>query len=66
MNLGKSLRLAMVQRDMSQQQVADDVRVSRTYISNICRGRAKVSQDLLERLAASVGYSVSEFIALGE
>jgi len=66
MNIGKSLRIAMVKRDMGQQEVADKAGISRVYVSQICRNRAKVSQDLLERLAKAVDYSVSEFIALGE
>lgn len=66
MNIGKSIKIAMVKRDMRQQKLADMVGVRRTYISQLCNGRAKPSQDLTERLAKATGYSVSEFIALGE
>lgn len=65
MNIGNSIRIAMVKCGMRQQDVAKKVGVTRTYISGLCNGR-KPSQDLIVKLADCFNMPVSEFIKLGE
>lgn len=65
MNIGNSIRIAMIKRGMRQHDVAEKVGITRTYVSGLCNGR-KPSQDLIVKLAECFDMPVSEFIKLGE
>jgi transcriptional regulator with XRE-family HTH domain len=46
----------------SQSDLADQVQLNRTYLSDIERGEANVSFAVIGRLAAALGVSMSELI----
>ena len=65
MNIGRSIRVALAQRDMRQSELAEHMGVSRQYVSRMCRSE-HVSMAAARRIASELGLKLSEFIALGE
>ena len=66
MDLGKSIKIALINKEMSQSELAERLQVSEQYISNLATGSRFPGRNQIERLADVLGYKVSEFIALGE
>lgn len=66
MDIQKSIRLAMAHRKMNQRQFAYASKITPTFISYILNGKHQPNITSIERMAAAVEMSVSEFIALGE
>lgn len=64
-NAGKALKKAMVNRDMSNIELAKITGLSRTRISHI-RANQHMSTESVVKFAKILGYSPSEFIKLGE
>ncbi len=64
-NAGKALKKAMVNRDMSNIELAQVTGLSRTRISHI-RANQHMSTESVVKFAKILGYSPSEFIKLGE
>jgi len=64
MDLGKSLRVAMVQAGVKNSDVSDKFRVSSQQVTNWRGG--SISKDNMIALANYFDLRVSEFIALGE
>jgi|13_taG_2_1085334.scaffolds.fasta_scaffold12533_7 plasmid maintenance system antidote protein VapI len=64
-NAGKALKKAMVNRDMSNIELAQITGLSRTRISHI-RANQHMSTESVVKFAKILGYSPSEFIKLGE
>ena len=62
--IGLNLRRLRLERGVSQQKIALDVDMSLSYLSNIERGKANPSVDLLGRIADSLGVPPVEFFAL--
>ena len=65
MNITKSIRVACAIRGMNQCEAAIAVGMSQPQLSKITI-RNDCITSTLERIAKGLGYSVSEFIALGE
>lgn len=65
MNIKKSIRVALAERDKNMAWLTDQLDVSRARTSKIANAEALNSKSL-ERLSKIFGLSVSEFIALGE
>ncbi len=65
MNFGKSLKIALAKREISQSDLAKELNVTRAYISNISR-KKECSGGVLRMMAKHFGLKVSEFVALGE
>lgn len=65
MNVGKSIKKALIDRDMRQTQLADQMGVSTSWVNRIANSRT-ASMQTVEALAAQFGMSVSDFIKLGE
>jgi len=65
MNAGKSLRIALVGRSMSQKQLAEQMGFSREYVCRMA-GQEKIGIGTIVKLAKFFGMKVSEFLALGE
>ena len=65
MNIGKSLRMALVSRDMRQNQLAEKMGVGARWMSRMATSRT-ASMQTVEALAAQFDMTVSEFIKLGE
>lgn len=66
MNIGKAINVALAQREMSRQDLSEKANVTRPYLSNVINGKMHPKITTVERLAKAMGYSASEFIALGE
>ena len=66
MNIKKSVKLAMAHRDLSQKQLAKLAGVGEVTISNLVTDKSNTSTDVINQIAEATGYSLSEFIALGE
>ena len=65
MNITKSIRVACAIRGFNQQEAAFEIGMSQPQLSNITI-RNDCITSTLGRIAKGLGYSVSEFIALGE
>lgn len=65
MNIGKSLRIALLKNDMLQADLAARLGIHQSGISRLAN-RKSMSTETLERAAIAFGMKVSEFIALGE
>ncbi len=66
MNISRSIKLALVYRDMKGQDLAEKLGVSPAYISGIVTGKRVPSLDRLQTISKELDYVLSEFIALGE
>jgi transcriptional regulator with XRE-family HTH domain len=66
MNIPRSIKLALVYRDMRGQDLAKKLGVSPAYISGIVTGNKLPSLDRLQTISKELNYELSEFIALGE
>ena len=66
MNIGKSIKIACVKKDIAQHKLAKTVGVSTVTMSTLANNKSGCKQKTLEALAEAFEMSVSEFIALGE
>ena len=60
--IGLNLRRLRLARNMPQQKIALEVDMSLSYLSNIERGKANPSVDLIGRIADALGVPPSEFL----
>lgn len=65
MNIGKSLKMALLKNDMEQADLADKVGIHQSNISKISCGKT-ITTETLARLAGAFNMKVSEFVAIGE
>lgn len=65
MNFRKSLKLALIQRDMSQKALAEKLGMRETSMSQLAAQKSCTGATL-QKIADAFGMKVSEFIALGE
>lgn len=65
MNIGKSLKLALVKRNMKQADLARKLGKSSRWI-NMLANSPTASSSSIEMLASEFGMKASEFVALGE
>lgn len=65
MNVGKSLKIALVKQGMSQTELAKKMGVHDQWISKIANSES-ASQATVVGIAAALGMKASEFVALGE
>lgn len=66
MDISKSIRLALAHRNMKATELAAKMGVSNAYISQLANGDKMPSVQKLSSMAMLTGFSVSEFVALGE
>ncbi len=66
MNLAKSIKLALIEKGMTQAQLAAKVESKPAYISNLATGRANLQGEMLKKVAAAFDMKVSDFVKLGE
>jgi transcriptional regulator with XRE-family HTH domain len=65
MNLEKSFNIALAKRDMKKKDLAKQMNVTPSYITQVTKdGRLSVSK--LQELSEGLGFKVWEFIKLGE
>lgn len=60
--LGRNLRLARNRLKLSQEVLAGESGVDRTYVSGIERGLRNPSVDLIEKLAGALGVTAAELV----
>jgi len=60
--LGRNLRLARNRLKLSQEVLAGESGVDRTYVSGIERGLRNPSVDLIEKLAGALGVTAADLI----
>lgn len=66
MNLAKSIKLALIEKGMTQAQLATKVESKPAYISNLATGRSNLQGEMLKKVAAAFDMKVSDFVRLGE
>jgi transcriptional regulator with XRE-family HTH domain len=59
--VARNLRRLRVRRGLSQEKLAVDAEIDRTYVSRLERGLENPTVAVLERLAAAVGADITEF-----
>lgn len=65
MNLRKSIKVALAQRDMEQKALAEQLGMSQSSMSQLA-AQESCTGATLRKLADAFGMKVSEFVALGE
>jgi DNA-binding Xre family transcriptional regulator len=65
MNFRKSLKLALIQRDMTQKALAAQLGMRETSMSQLA-SQSSCTGATLQKIADAFGMKVSEFVALGE
>jgi len=61
--VANNLRLLRIERGVSQENLAVDTSVDRTYVSGIERQEFNPTIDILDRLALALHVDVAEFLA---
>lgn len=65
MNVGKSIRVALAKKGMSQKQLAEQLGMRQTSLSQLA-AQTSCTGATLEKLASAFDMKASEFVALGE
>lgn len=65
MNVGKSIRVALAKKGMTQRQLAEQLGMLPTSLSQLA-SQQSCTGATLEKLARALGMKASEFVALGE
>jgi transcriptional regulator with XRE-family HTH domain len=65
MNLEKSFNVALAKRDMKKKDLAKQMKVTPSYITQVTKNGA-LSVAKLQELAEELGFKVWEFVKLGE
>ena len=60
--VGLNIRRLRVERDVSQERLAFDSGVDRSYLGGMERGEENPTVDILDRLAATLGVPVHELL----
>lgn len=56
----------MVERDITQKQIAESIMVSNAFISGVVTGTKRISLQKVKAICDAWGVKVSEFISWGE
>lgn len=59
----RSMRLRRLELAMSQEQLAEDCGLHRTYVGSVERGERNVSIDNMERIATALQVDVADLLA---
>jgi transcriptional regulator with XRE-family HTH domain len=62
--VARNLRRLRVRKGLSQEVLAVDARIDRTYVSRLERGLENPTVAVLERLAGALGAQIVEFFAI--
>lgn len=60
--IGKRIKIARIQKDMTQEKLAEAIELSPTHLSNIERGNGKVSLTTLVNIANILGVTVDNLL----
>jgi transcriptional regulator with XRE-family HTH domain len=61
-SFGETLRELRVGLGMSQEKLAQKAKVSRNFVGSVERGESSLSLDIADRMARTVGVSLSDFL----
>lgn len=64
--LGEAIRAARKEKDWSQEELAAEARLDRTYVSGVERGERNISYANLLKIAGTLGMRLSELQARAE
>jgi transcriptional regulator with XRE-family HTH domain len=64
--IGKVIREHRLEKDLSQEDLADKTKLHRTYISSVERGKRNISIKNLERISSAIGISLSKLLEEAE
>ncbi|KXA43087.1 MULTISPECIES: helix-turn-helix domain-containing protein [Staphylococcus] len=60
MKFGQNIKQIRKQRNLTQKQLADQIEISQSYLSDIESGRKNLSIKTVKKLADSLGLSVTD------
>ncbi|MDK7927078.1 MAG: helix-turn-helix transcriptional regulator [Staphylococcus simulans] len=60
MKFGQNIKQIRKQRNLTQKQLADQIKISRSYLSDIENGNKNPSAKTVKKLADSLGLSVTD------
>ena len=60
--VGDNIRRFRLERGVSQESLALDAEIDRTYVSGLERGKRNPSVELLEKIGAVLGVTVAELV----
>ncbi|QMP81700.1 hypothetical protein [Vibrio phage XM1] len=66
MNIKKSIRRLMAEKDITQKQIAESILVSDAFISGVVTGAKRISLQKVKAICDAWDVKVSEFISWGE
>ena len=66
MDLGEAILVMLARRKKSQTWLANEVSVSRPYMSSLCHNNREPSWSLLNRISTALDCKLSKLIAEGE
>lgn len=66
MDIGKSIRIALADRNERQTWLAKEMNCSRGYVNRLANGVTVPGGKTIESIAVIFGMTASEFVALGE
>ncbi|KUK76666.1 MAG: hypothetical protein XD93_0781 [candidate division WS6 bacterium 34_10] len=64
--IGKVIREHRLEKNLSQEDLADKTKLHRTYISSVERGKRNISIKNLERISSAIGISLSKLLEEAE
>lgn len=59
----KNLKKVRISKGFSQEKLADDCNLHRTYVSSVERGERNISVDNMEKLAVALGVNITELLS---
>ena len=66
MDIAASIRVALAYKGARQSWLANELGCHRSYVNKLTRGHVRPGWEQAEKIAGIFGYTLSEFIALGE
>lgn len=62
LNFSKNLKKFRLEKGLSQEDLADECGLHRTYVSSVERGERNITVDNMEKLAIALGVDLRELI----
>jgi transcriptional regulator with XRE-family HTH domain len=66
LNFSKNLKKLRLEKGLSQEDLADECGLHRTYVSSVERGERNITVDNMEKLAIALGVDLKELIGSNE
>lgn len=63
LNFSKNLKKFRLEKGLSQEDLADECGLHRTYVSSVERGERNITVDNMEKLAIALGVDLRELIS---